>query len=346
MIFCTKCIMPASKPNLTFDSEGVCSACRNHELKKQINWQQRLNKLKALAYDTKKLNSSTYDILVPVSGGKDSITQVYYAVKELELKTLAVNVDYGLKTDIGKENLALIPEIGCDLITYRPNQELHKLLVKEAFFQTGTPDAINHPLLYCYPMHLAEQLNISLVMFGENPEFEYIGNFKVFQDIDEDWYDKNISYSISFIDRIELEYNKNHNLKYYFLPINRKSKIIFLGDYIFWDSEENLKIAKKYGFKSLDRRTGTYRGYSGIDEKMNYLHQWSKFCKLGFGRATDHACEDIRNNRISREQALDYIDLYDSEEPSIEYIADFCNYIRITRNKFLEVMKDKNRRIV
>jgi len=50
MKFCIKCVASSAKPGLTFDDEGVCSACRNHELKKTINWQQRLSKLVDLGY--------------------------------------------------------------------------------------------------------------------------------------------------------------------------------------------------------------------------------------------------------------------------------------------------------
>ena len=40
--------------------------------------------------------------------------------------------------------------------------------------------------------------------------------------------------------------------------------------------------------------------YVGIDEKINRLHQYLKVLKFGYGRATDHACEDIRNGRLTR----------------------------------------------
>ena len=29
--YCTRCVMPDSKPDLQFDEEGVCSACRAYE---------------------------------------------------------------------------------------------------------------------------------------------------------------------------------------------------------------------------------------------------------------------------------------------------------------------------
>ena len=46
--------------------------------------------------------------MVPVSGGKDSISQVHRLLNK-GLRILAVNIDYGIKTEIGKYNLDRIP---------------------------------------------------------------------------------------------------------------------------------------------------------------------------------------------------------------------------------------------
>ena len=58
-----------------------------------------------------------FDAAVPVSGGKDSITQVHYLLKK-GLRVLAINIDYGFKTPIGRYNLDLIPKMGASLITF------------------------------------------------------------------------------------------------------------------------------------------------------------------------------------------------------------------------------------
>ncbi len=31
MKFCSKCIMPDTRPHITFNNNGVCIACQNHE---------------------------------------------------------------------------------------------------------------------------------------------------------------------------------------------------------------------------------------------------------------------------------------------------------------------------
>ena len=81
----------------------------------------------------------------------------------------------------------------------------------------------------------------------------------------------------------------------------KKVKINFTSYFFKWSGEINLKIAQKYGFKALNTSgEGTYRNYVGIDEKINRIHQYLKLLKFGYGRATDHACEDIRNKNYEK----------------------------------------------
>ena len=45
MRYCKRCVMPDTKPDLHFDAEGVCNACRNYENRMEINWDERRNQL-------------------------------------------------------------------------------------------------------------------------------------------------------------------------------------------------------------------------------------------------------------------------------------------------------------
>src|SRR4051794_27029198 len=147
MRYCTRCLLPATKPYITFDAEGVCNACRAHEQKQAalggIDWIERAAAFERLLEDARRADAPYFDVLVPVSGGKDSISQVA-AVADRGLRILAVNVDYGIKTEIGKENLARIPEMGATLITYRPQDPLHRRLIRIGLEDFGDPDLLSH----------------------------------------------------------------------------------------------------------------------------------------------------------------------------------------------------------
>ena len=80
-------------------------------------------------------------------------------------------------------------------------------------------------------------------------------------------------------------------------------------------------------------------------EKINRIHQYLKLLKFGYGRATDHACEDIRNNKISRKQGIKLVKKYDRVKLSNYFVKDFIKFIDInlhTFNKVLDKFKNKN----
>ena len=69
--FCQKCTVSNQWPRITFDENGVCSACNYAEYKRtMIDWTAREAELVALCNKHRKGNGE-YDIIVPCSGGKD-----------------------------------------------------------------------------------------------------------------------------------------------------------------------------------------------------------------------------------------------------------------------------------
>ena len=66
MKWCKSCVLPSTRPNLSFNVEGICSGCLNHNKKIIINWTERQSKLNLLINEI-KAKSSQYDCLIPVS---------------------------------------------------------------------------------------------------------------------------------------------------------------------------------------------------------------------------------------------------------------------------------------
>ncbi|HQE83966.1 MAG TPA: hypothetical protein PLM14_13270 [Candidatus Hydrogenedentes bacterium] len=92
---CSKCVLPATFPGISFDEHGVCSVCRAHE-ERWRNWDAGLSSkrkvLEQLCADAKR-KKRPFDVLVPLSGGKDSMYVLYLAVKEFGLKPLAYTLE-------------------------------------------------------------------------------------------------------------------------------------------------------------------------------------------------------------------------------------------------------------
>ncbi len=356
MKYCKKCVMPSTKPQIKFDRFGICEACNFHKKKnsvnsKGINWKKRNDEFNKLIKKIKSKKAPLYDVCVPVSGGKDSITQVNYLLNK-GLRILCVNVDYGIKTEIGVKNLDLVTKMGAHLNIYRPSKILQRKIIKISFKDYGDPDLLSHCLVHGYPIRLAIQLNIPMVLLGENSAYEYSGEKQINEKKMSDAYFKYYAYNSGITPK---QFGKKYNIDYkhlipYELPkknLLKKTNAVFSSYFFNWSSEKNLKIANKYGFKSLKKPgEGTYRNYVGIDEKINRVHQYLKLLKFGYGRGTDHACEDIRNKKISRIKAINLVKKYDRVPLSEYFVKDFCAFLKISKKDFYKVLnKYTNKKI-
>ena len=76
LIYCKKCVMPNTKPDLYLDDGGVCNACRSYEKRTEVDWNIRYEELHKILEKYRNKDSSNWDCIVPVSGGKDSTYQV------------------------------------------------------------------------------------------------------------------------------------------------------------------------------------------------------------------------------------------------------------------------------
>ncbi len=347
--YCKNCLIPNTKPYINFVN-GICNACISSEKKKNlklgIDWIQRKKEFDDIISWTKSQKAPYYDAMVPVSGGKDSITQVHRLLNK-DLRILAVNVDYGIKTEIGKYNLDRIPLMGANLLIIRPELSLHKRLIKIGLEEYGDPDLLSHTLLHSYPLHVANQFQIPLCLLGENSAFEYGGEegLSASREITRNWFDKYAANKGMTAKIISEKYKiPFKNLWQYDFPdeieSNSKMKAVFCSAFFSWDSNEHLRIAKNYGFKTLDKPAeGTYRKFVGIDELINRLHQYIKVLKFGYGRATDHACEDIRLNEITREKAKDLVKMYDLQPLGKEYLSRIGKFLGYSESQMLEILE-------
>ena len=184
-----------------------------------------------------------------------------------------------------------------------------------------------------------------MVLLGENAAYEYSGSGSFNEKfMSYKWF----KYYASNAGMTPKKFSRKHNIPYnllksYDLPTAKnlkKTMPVFCGYFFKWSSEINLRNAKKYGFKTLNKPAeGTYRNYVGIDEKINRIHQYIKLLKFGYGRATDHACEDIRNKKISRKRGIYLVKKFDRVKLSNYFVNDFINFIGINKKTFLSTLK-------
>lgn len=182
---------------------------------------------------------------------------------------------------------------------------------------------------------------------GENSAFEYGGNEELASknEISRQWFNSYAANKGMTARKVSEQYGIPYKLLWqYDFPDEIENdpgiRAVFCSGYFPWDSNEHLRIAKEYGFRELDQPgEGTYRTFVGIDEKINRLHQYIKVLKFGYGRATDHACEDIRLGVLSREQGKDLVRRYELQPLGRDFIADICAFLDYEPSEFEVILE-------
>lgn len=347
--YCKRCLFPETKPDLFFNDEGVCSACVASEQKDiNINWDDRkADFFKVIERYKKKDNERGYDCLIPVSGGKDSTYQAYFIKEVCGMNPLCVCFETTAVTELGQRNLDNISKMGIDVIHFKKNYDAYKTMVIEGFKRVGDEMWPNHIGIFTIPVNMAVKFNIPLIIWGENPQLEYGGPLDSIEAkiLNRRWLEEFGGLLGNRIqDMVGVNGLTEKDLTPYYYPSDEDMERVgitslFLGHYFFWDARKQLEIVLQHGFsvKEDGPVEGTYTNYENLDEKMHGLHDYLKFVKYGFGRATDHACIDIRNKRLTREEGLKLVKQYDGKYPKLA-VADFITYSGLTKQEIDEVI--------
>lgn len=346
MKYCKKCLYPDTKPQLEFNEEGVCSACINFAKKDNIDWNEKREELEEILGKYSSKDGSNYDCIIPVSGGKDSTFQTYFIKKELGYNPLVINFHPLDQTELGKQNLENLKRLGVDCIEFSPNPIIYKKLAKFGLTEFGDFQWPEHIGIFTVPIQIAVKYKIPLIIWGENPQFEYGRPTDITKEtlLDKEWNEKNGGY---FLDKIKPQDMTKYgfeikDLKSYIYPSDEEIKNvgvtgIFLGSYIKWDIFKQLELVKKLGFsEDKEIREGTYDSWENLDVKFTSFHDYFKFLKFGFGRATDHASIEIRNARINRKQGLELVKKYEGRIPT-KYLDELLESAEMSYEEFIRI---------
>ena len=348
--YCAKCILPNSRPNLKFDDDGNNCNCATKDTKTAIDWDARQDSFRRLVSDIKNIDSS-YNCIIPVSGGKDSTWQVLKAL-EFGLKPLCVTWRSPVRTEIGSENLSNLISLGVDHIDFSINPAIEKKFALKAFEVKGSPVIPMHMAIHALPLKIASAFRVPMVLWGENSAFEYGGSDEELKgyEITRDWIRKyGVTNDTDAIDWVSEDISLS-DLWPYTLPDGAFEKGagirgVFLGQFFKWDPLEVYEQSRKNGFKSSEViKTGIY-DFADIDDKfLITIHHWMKWYKFGFTRAWDNLSLEIRAGRIARDEAIAILSENGPEYP-IEEIKMFCEYVEISLDRFFEICenhRDKN----
>jgi len=349
MKHCKKCLLPETHESVTFDENGVCSVCKNHEYKqKKVDWQKREEELHQLL--DRYVGKYDYDCIIPGSGGKDSVFQVYTLVKRFGLKPLVVTFDHGMFRPTVRENWEqCLRKLGVDHISFRPSWQVIKKVMLESLKRKGDFCWHCHSGIYAYPMRVAVNYNVPLIIWGE-PTSEYTsyvtydGSSSGREILDEKAFNRYINLGITAEDMYEMLNGEvsMRDLEPFRYPAYKdlkaiKCQSVCLGDYIPWDIHKHVEIIKReLGWKEdLPEGVPPDFAYEKIECMMEGLRNYLKYIKRGYGRTNHLMNLEIRNKRVSRDEAIRLVEEYDGRRPAS--LDNFLQWLGITEDMFMEI---------
>jgi N-acetyl sugar amidotransferase len=338
-------VLPQTHETITFDADGVCNICRQIEAKDRIEWATKKVELDQLIAEHR--GTGDYDCIVPFSGGKDSTWTLYYLVKEYGIKPLVVSFDHGFfRPKLLENTKRTMRALGVDHHVFTPNWKIVQKLMLQAFLEKGDFCWHCHTGIFAYPMWVALEKRVPLVIWGE-PSAEYTAYYSYDQEeeVDERRFNRYVNLGITADDMlVRLEGTVDErDLKPFRYPPQRelrqlKYRSVCLGSYIPWDVKtQSQVISDELGWEGdeVENVPPQYR-YEKIECSMQGVRDYIKYLKRGYTRPSHLTSIDIRQGRLSREDAIKLIDEYEGKRPpSLDL---FLDYIGLTEEEFVRVV--------
>lgn len=344
---CTRCLTKETVDTITYDEFGVCSVCRQVEFKKEkIDWADRMQQLQGLVAEYR--DKGLYDCIVPYSGGKDSVFQLWYIVTQLKLRPLVVRYNHwGYRPLIEENNTSVFKQLGVDVVEFSTSFHVVRETMLESLKRRGDFCWHCHTGIYAGVMHFAVRFETPLIFWGESTaEYHSWYTFEEMEEVDEKRFNRLMNQGITADDMYEFlggrvnrrdlwmfDYPKRKDL------MRLKVRSICLGNYIEWDTKANVEIIKReLGWKGQQvEGVPPEYDYEKVECTFQGMRDFSKFVKRGYGRANHLLSIDIRNGRKDRDEALKIEAEYDGKRPaSMDWFLDI---LQITEQEFYALLE-------
>ena len=348
LTYCKRCVMPDTKPDIHLDNECICNACRSYEQRNEVDWSARQTELLKILEKYRRPEASNWDCIIPVSGGKDSTYQVVRML-QLGLNPLCVTSTTCDLSSLGRINIENLKHLGVDYVEMSPNPLIRAKLNSIGLKQVGDISWPEHVGIFTIPVRAAVQFNVPLLVWGENSQNEYGGPAAAAQNnvLNRRWLEEfGGLLGMRVTDLIGMNgIEAKHLIPYTYPSDEELARVgvtgLFLGHYIPWDGLSNTLIAQANGFRTYDKVVeGSMVSYENLDNHQTGIHDYFKFLKFGFGRATDLACMHIRRGRLTRQDGLNAVRRLDGTFPW-EYLGKplekILHPLEITVDEFIKI---------
>lgn len=350
---CSNCLLPETYETIEFDAQGCCNICNSAKIKKdQIDWVARKKLLGQLI--EKHRGKGDYDCIIPFSGGKDSTFQLLYLMKEYKIKPLVVRFNHGfMRSVIADNNQRTFKKLGVDVIDFTPNWLIVKKLMLESFIRKTDFCWHCHTGIYSYPMQIAIKYNVPLIFWGEpqaelTAYYDYLNDEIEYEDEKKFNMIRNLGMSADdmygMINKPDDPIDKRDLNPFTYPKLSDLKKLgyasVCLGSYIPWDYEANTKwIKAELGWQS-DELEGVPNEVNSTGEKIECFMQgtrdYIKFIKRGYSRITQINSIKLRNEIITKEEAIKWNEMEGQRPESLDV---FLSYVGLNEEEFNSIVK-------
>jgi hypothetical protein len=298
---CNKCILTEDVPGVSFNDEGLCNKCNNENIFQPLGEKKLLEQFRKA-----KNKNRNYDALVPLSGGKDSTYILYLATKVYNLKVLTYTYDNGFFSSLALKNINNAVQIAeVDHIFVRPSQELLKKIYRKILLKSGEICGVCGIGIMNSMLKISESYKIPLILLGHSPLEN--DSFSP-EDIYDTYRLKHIlndgdDIAKKDIHRFLIYPWQNYFTNYFHTKTGRFGKKIDLLFYIENPTDKEMGDIIKHEMNWVDMESSGYtKHFDCLAEPFtNYIRQQ----RFGYSRRIVQLSTMVRNNEISRKQALD-----------------------------------------
>jgi len=345
MKYCARCLYPENHPlNIILDDDGICSGCRVHEEKDNLDWPERFDKLKRITDAYRSRSGNNYDCIVPVGGGRDSYFICHVVKNVLKLNPLFVHYNKHYNTRMGIRNLTYLrTAFNCDLISKVVSPDAVKALNHATLAERGS--MYWHCLAgqTCFPVQYALFQKTPLIIWGAHQGVDQVGMFSHLDEVEmtRKYRKEHDLLGLELEDVIKQHPQlDNHNLETYRYPSDSELQAvgvrgIYLSNYLRWDSKAQHELMiDLYNYETNEQQR-TFDTYNDVDcFHYSGLHDYIKLLKFGYGKVSDHASREIRLKRMTREQGQQMVRRYNPVMPTDTDL--FLDWMAMTKDELVD----------
>lgn len=354
VIRCKRCVMPLTRPD-TAHVDGVCSACLSYERRATIDWASRHENLLRL------LDRHHGRVMVPSSGGKDSTYQCL-RLKELGADVTAVTARTCHLTDIGRRNIDNLAR-HVRTIEVVPNMTVRAKLNRLGLDLVGDISWPEHAAIFSTPFKVAADTGHTLLMYGECPQAEYGGPMGSEQatQMTRRWVTEFGGFlGLRPDDFVGMEGITERDMADYqpvaeSVLLDDGIEAHFLGQYEAWDSHRNAAVAIRHGMRGHEDRSGKWHPpchnnfwtAENVDNGQTGQHDFFMWLKYGFGRGCQQISVDVRSMRVTRDNALEWLDEHEHRDGEIDFhecyagveLVEVLDRIDLSKHEYIKIVE-------